>query len=80
MEKFTSVLLGNHYDNFIHDEISSGRYHSADEIIRTSLRLLELEESKIKLLRQELASGEHSLMIDNFNPVQHLMELRKKHE
>ena len=46
MAKNTSILLGNHFENFINEEIASGRFSSASEVIRTALRLLELEEEK----------------------------------
>ena len=48
MGKNTSILLGNHFEEFINGAISTGRYNSASEVIRTALRLLEIEEQKIK--------------------------------
>ncbi|KOS05253.1 antitoxin [Flavobacterium akiainvivens] len=79
MAKNTSILLGNHFDDFISKEVASGRYNSASEVIRSALRLLELEEDKIKRLRNELEEGENSGFIDDFNPQKHLENLRKKH-
>lgn len=79
MAKNTSILLGDHFENFISDEISSGRFSSASEVVRTALRLLELEEQKIKKLREEIEIGEKSGMVSNFDPEAHLANLHKKH-
>lgn len=79
MAKNTSILLGNHFENFINEEIASGRFNSVSEVIRTALRLLELEEQKIKQLRKEIEIGEKSGMVSNFDPEAHLASLQKKH-
>ena len=78
MAKNTSILLGGHFEDFITNEISSGRYNSASEVIRSALRLLEIEEEKIKKLRYELEKGEQSGFIENFDPKKHLESLRKR--
>ena len=41
MARNTSILLGEHFEDFISAKISSGKYNSASEVIRTALRLLE---------------------------------------
>lgn len=79
MAKNTSILLGDHFENFISDEISSGRFSSASEVVRTALRLLEIEEQKLKKFREEIEIGEKSGMISNFDPEAHLASLHKKH-
>lgn len=79
MSKNTSVLLGDHFNNFIQEEVASGRYSSASDVVRSALRLLEMEESKIKWLRNELEIGEKSGFIENYDPKKHLEEIRKKH-
>ncbi|MGV3459559.1 MAG: type II toxin-antitoxin system ParD family antitoxin [Flavobacterium sp.] len=79
MAKNTSILLGDHFDQFIVAEVASGRYNSASEVVRSALRLLEIEEQKIKQLRAELEIGEKSGMISDFDPEKHLEQLRKKH-
>lgn len=79
MAKNTSILLGNHFENFINEEIASGRFSSVSEVIRTALRLLELEEEKIKQLRKEIQIGIDSGMAENFNPESHLESLHKKY-
>ena len=79
MAKNTSILLGDHFENFISDEISSGRFSSASEVVRTALRLLELEEQKLKKFRDEIEIGEKSEMISKFDSEAHLASLHKKH-
>ena len=60
MAKNTSVVLGDHFEQFINSQIASGRYGSASEVIRASLRLLEEHERRIGTLRQALIDGERS--------------------
>ena len=79
MAKNTSILLGNHFENFINEEIASGRFSSASEVVRTALRLLELEEQKIKQLRKEIQIGIDSGMVENFDTEAHLASLHKKY-
>lgn len=79
MAKNTSVLIGDHFEKFISEEVSSGRFSSASEVVRSALRLLELEEEKIKKFRQEIEIGEKSDMISNFDSEAHLARLHKKY-
>lgn len=60
MAKNTSITLGDHFDGFIASQIQSGRYGSASEVIRSALRLLETQETKLNTLRQLLVAGEES--------------------
>lgn len=64
MSKNTSITLGEHFDGFIINQIQTGRYSSASEVIRSALRLLETQEAKLNTLRQLLIEGEDSGVAD----------------
>jgi antitoxin ParD1/3/4 len=79
MAKNTSIILGDHFEKFIADEVKSGRYASASEVVRSALRHLEDESQKIKRLRYEIELGEKSGMLTDFDPEAHLAMLHQKH-
>lgn len=60
MPKNTSMTLGDHFDGFIAQQLSEGRFASASEVVRAGLRMLEDNESKIATLRHLLKEGEES--------------------
>lgn len=80
MGKNTSISLGDYFENFINNEIKSGRYGSVSEVIRTALRLLESEERKLNDLRNALIAGEQSGFVEDFNPNEQLKALHKKYK
>ncbi len=53
----TSLTLGEHWEVFIKNEIASGRYGSASEVVRDALRTLEERKTKLASLRAHLAEG-----------------------
>jgi antitoxin ParD1/3/4 len=53
----TSLSLGEHWEAFIKNEISSGRYGSASEVVRDALRTLEDRKTKLTALRTHLGEG-----------------------
>jgi len=58
MPKNTSFSLGEHFSDFVEAQVSDGRYGSASEVVRASLRLLEEREAHLAELRAALAEGE----------------------
>jgi antitoxin ParD1/3/4 len=76
MAKNTSMLLGDHFEQFIEEQIATGRFSSASEVIRTALRLMEAEEVKKKELNKALAVGEKSGLIDGFDSKAFLKQLK----
>lgn len=79
MARNTSILLGEYFEDFISTEVTSGKYSSASEVIRTALRLLEAEESKRKSLSKSLVQGEKSGFEKNFNQKINLKKLHSKY-
>jgi antitoxin ParD1/3/4 len=53
----TSLSLGEHWETFIRNEVASGRYGSASEVIREALRTLEERKARMEALRVHLAEG-----------------------
>lgn len=70
----TSLTLGEHWEVFIKNQIASGKYGSASELIRDGLRLLESRETKIAALQQAITDGLDSGIAENFS----MEELQKE--
>ena len=62
----TSLSLGEHWENYIKNEISSGRYGSASEVVREALRAMEERKTKLEALRAHLAQGAAQATAGNF--------------
>ena len=56
----TSVTLGEHFEGFISQQISTGRYKSASEVMRDALRLLEERDEHRSAVIHALIEGENS--------------------
>ncbi|MCB9033375.1 MAG: type II toxin-antitoxin system ParD family antitoxin [Chitinophagales bacterium] len=79
MAKNTSILLGDYFDNLINEQVKSGKFSSASEVIRTALRLFEFEETKKTELINELKKGEQSGFVKEFNRENFRKELHQKY-
>ena len=79
MAKNTSILLGDYFEDFINQQLKTGRFSSASEVVRTALRMFEQEESKWAELTKELKRGEKSGFVKDFNKETFIKELHKKH-
>ncbi|HUL12707.1 MAG TPA: type II toxin-antitoxin system ParD family antitoxin [Methylococcaceae bacterium] len=60
----TSYALGSHFEDFVKQQVTSGRYNNASEVIRTALRLLEdqekLREARLTELKNAIREGMES--------------------
>ncbi len=79
MAKNTSILLGDYFDRLINQQIQTGRFSSASEVVRAALRLFEQEESKKIELIKELKTGEKSGFVKKFDRGEFIKNLHKKH-
>ena len=79
MAKNTSILLGDYFNNFINQQVKSGKYSSASEVVRTALRILEYEEYKKDELIKELKKGEKSGFIKDFDRSTFLKNLHQEY-
>ena len=57
----TSVALSSHFETFVRDQVESGRYNNASEVVRAGLRLLEDQQKQAELqleaMRAAIAAG-----------------------
>lgn len=79
MPRNTSVVLSDHFNEFITKAVESGRYNSASDVVRAGLRMLEAEEEKLQRLRAELQKGLDSGFIEDFDFDEFLADMNAKH-
>ena len=79
MARNTSLLLGDHFDKFVTEQVKSGKFSSASEVIRSALRLFEFEETKKESLIMALKKGEQSGSIADFDRTEFMKGLHRKH-
>jgi antitoxin ParD1/3/4 len=57
----SDMSLGAHWNRFIDKQVATGRYGSADEVIREALRALEAREAKLSVLIAHLEAGDNTM-------------------
>lgn len=79
MAKNTSILLGDYFERFINQQVKSGKFSSASEVVRAALRMFEYEENKKSELIKELKKGEKSGFVKDFNRETFKESIHQKH-
>lgn len=53
----TSVALSPHFEAFIQEQVKSGRYNNASEVVRAGLRLLEDQNARARMQHEEMRAA-----------------------
>lgn len=48
MVRNTSIVIGDHFSQFVGEQVRSGRYGSTSDVVRSGLRLLEEREERVR--------------------------------
>ncbi len=64
-----SVALGQHFEQFVADQVAHGRYENESEVVRAGLRLLEEHELRLKDLRALVDAGDIAYAEGHFTTV-----------
>lgn len=67
MAKATSIILGEHFDHLISQQVQAGRYGTASEVIRDALRLFEQQQTAIQRLNDAIEEGYASGISEPFD-------------
>ena len=78
MPRNTSVILGEHFEQFVAEQLKQGRYQSVSEVIRAGLRRLEDDEIKRQQLRARLEAAEKSPVVEPIDADDFLAALHGK--
>jgi antitoxin ParD1/3/4 len=79
MAKPASVAIEPSSVEFIEEQLRSGRYGSAGEVVEAGLRMLEEAQSKERSLEDALIAGERSGAASPFDGERFLSRMRLKH-
>lgn len=75
----TSITLTDQLAAFVDEQIASGRYGSANDVVRAGLSLLEEREARLQALRAAIDEGLASGPARPFDKDDFLAEMRRKH-
>lgn len=79
MNQIGTVQLDKQIENSIGRWVSSGLYKNANEVIIAGLQLLDDEQKKAAELRSAIQEGLDSGINNNFNPYEHLQNIKSKY-
>lgn len=80
MPRTTSIVLSDHFDQFLTEQIEKGRFQSVDEAICAGLRKIEEDELKLENLRLALKEGLNSPAVPNFSKDHFINEMHTKYQ
>ncbi len=75
MAKNTSMLLGDHFEKFIDEQVASGAYASSSEVVRDALRHFEHQKKKEQALLRALDEGAASGVAEEFSMERFIAEI-----
>ena len=78
MNKENTILLSGYFEEFVKQQIASGRYKDANEVISAGLRLLENEDHRAAELQYAIQEGIDSGIAHDFDAQKHLQYLKEK--
>ncbi|MTJ06065.1 MAG: type II toxin-antitoxin system ParD family antitoxin [Sediminimonas qiaohouensis] len=67
MSKATSIILGDHFDKLITQQVQTGRYGTVSEVVRDALRLFEQQQTAMQRLNDAIEEGYASGFIDELD-------------
>ena len=67
MGRATSIILGEHFDELIAQQVQTGRYGTASEVVRDALRMFEQQQTAIKRLNDATEEGYVSGFVDELD-------------
>jgi antitoxin ParD1/3/4 len=67
MGKATSIILGDHFDQLIAQQVQAGRYGTASEVVRDALRLFEERQAAVQRLNDAIDEGYSSGFMDDLD-------------
>ena len=67
MGRATSIILGEHFDELIAQQVQSGRYGTASEVVRDALRMFEQQQTALKRLNDAIEEGYASGFVDEID-------------
>jgi len=60
MSRANAISLSDYFEDFVEQQAAGGRYNSPSDVIEAGLRLLEIQENKLLVLRKAIADGDTS--------------------
>lgn len=77
-----SISLPEEQDSFIKDQVASGQYSTASEVVRDAIRLLQEKEAirqqKLEALRAEIEKGKKSIEEGRYDTAENVFKRFEK--